>query len=130
MQATTATTTRSPRRGRKPGIERRVCGDPALAGGLATRPTTLTWHQMAGLMHPGGHELKCLHLMQALARFTSPGGGDLLQVVLELAGARRVAQLAQRLGLDLADPLAGHVELLTDLLEGPCAAVLEPEAEL
>src|SRR5690606_41914811 len=36
----------------------------------------------------------------------------------ELLGARRVAQLAQRLGLDLADPLAGDVELLADLFEG------------
>src|SRR3954451_14499656 len=39
----------------------------------------------------------------------------LLQVVLELAAAGRMAQLAQRLGLDLADPLAGYVELLADL---------------
>src|SRR6186713_973722 len=54
----------------------------------------------------------------------------LLQVVLELAAPRRVAQLAQRLRLDLADPLAGDVELLADLLEGPGPAVLQPEAEL
>src|SRR5262245_30450922 len=54
----------------------------------------------------------------------------LLEVILELAAAGRVAQLAQRLGLDLADPLAGDVELLADLLEGPGAPVLEAEAEL
>ena len=41
-----------------------------------------------------------------------------------------MAQLAERLGLDLADPLAGDVELLADLLEGPGPPVLEPEAEL
>jgi hypothetical protein len=41
-----------------------------------------------------------------------------------------VAELAQRLRLDLADPLAGHVELLADLLERPRPAVLEAEPEL
>src|SRR6478735_2888992 len=54
----------------------------------------------------------------------------LFEVVLELAASGRVAQLAQRLGLDLADPLAGDVELLADLLEGPGTPVLEAEAEL
>ena len=52
------------------------------------------------------------------------------QVVLELAAPARVAQLAQRLRLDLADPLAGHVELPADLLEGPRPAVFQPEPEL
>src|SRR4051794_36623751 len=55
---------------------------------------------------------------------------ELLQVVLELPGPRRVAQLAQRLRLDLADPLAGDVELLADLLEGARAPVFESEAKL
>jgi RNA polymerase primary sigma factor len=41
-----------------------------------------------------------------------------------------VAQLAQRLRLDLADPLAGDVELLADFLERAGAAVLEAEPEL
>src|SRR5262245_9875498 len=41
-----------------------------------------------------------------------------------------MAELAQRLRLDLADPLAGHVELLAHLLEGPGTPVLEAEAEL
>src|SRR5512146_558715 len=54
----------------------------------------------------------------------------LLQVVLELAAAGRMAQLAQRLGLDLPDPLAGDVELLADLLEGPGATILQAEPEL
>ena len=39
-------------------------------------------------------------------------------------------ELPQRLRLDLADPLAGDVDLLADLLERPRAAVLQPEAEL
>src|SRR5262245_59033706 len=41
-----------------------------------------------------------------------------------------MAELAQRLRLDLADPLPGHVELLADLLERPGAPVLEAEPEL
>src|SRR5450756_1937723 len=58
-----------------------------------------------------------------------PAAG-LLQVVLELAGAARVAEVMQRLPLDLADPLAGDVELLADLLKRAGAAVLQPEAQL
>src|SRR6478736_3806567 len=54
----------------------------------------------------------------------------LLEVVLELAAPGRVAQLAERLGLDLADALAGDVELLADLLEGAGTPVLEAEPEL
>src|SRR4029079_4733619 len=41
-----------------------------------------------------------------------------------------MTQLAQRLGLDLADPLASDVELLADLFEGPGTPVLEAEPEL
>src|ERR1035437_774113 len=52
-----------------------------------------------------------------------PVAGLLLQVVLELAGAARVAELTQRLRLDLADALAGHVELCANLLERAGAAV-------
>src|ERR1035437_7815652 len=59
-----------------------------------------------------------------------PVAGLLLPGVLELARAARVAELTQRLRLDLADPLAGDVELLANLLERPGAAVLQPEAEL
>src|SRR4029079_8876581 len=33
-------------------------------------------------------------------------------------------------GLDLTDPLSGHVEVAAHLLEGPAAAVLEAEAQL
>ena len=54
----------------------------------------------------------------------------LLQVVLQLAAAGRVAQLAQGFGLDLADPLAGDVEFLAHFLKGAGPAVLETEAEL
>src|SRR5437879_3539858 len=54
----------------------------------------------------------------------------LLQVVLQLLAPRRVAKLAQRLGLDLANALAGDPEALAHLLEGSLVAVEEPEAQL
>src|SRR3954451_21525543 len=53
----------------------------------------------------------------------------LFEVVAELLRARRVAQLRQRLGLDLADPLAGETELLADLVERARLAVGETEAQ-
>src|SRR5690606_37625954 len=47
---------------------------------------------------------------------------------LELVSPTRVTQLAQRLGLDLADPLAGDVELLADFLQRVVGAHLDAEA--
>src|SRR5260370_15646085 len=52
-----------------------------------------------------------------------------LQEAPELLRAGRVPELAQRLGLDLADALAGDREVLADLLEGVLAAVGEAEPE-
>ena len=49
---------------------------------------------------------------------------------LELAAALRVAQLAQGLGFDLADALAGDLEALADFFEGVLGAVFEAEAHL
>ena len=40
-----------------------------------------------------------------------------------------MTELAEGLGLDLADALAGHGEVLSDFLEGVFAAVGEPEAQ-
>src|SRR5918996_34616 len=54
----------------------------------------------------------------------------LLEVVPELLGPGGVAELGQRLRLDLADPLPGHAELPADLLEGPGVPVHQPEPEL
>src|SRR4030095_106329 len=53
-----------------------------------------------------------------------------LQERLQLARTRRVAQLAQRLGLDLADALAGDREALAHLLQRVLAAVAPAEAHL
>src|SRR6187551_2545140 len=51
----------------------------------------------------------------------------LLQVVPQFLGAARVAQLAERLRLDLADPLAGDAELAADLFQRPLPAVVRPK---
>src|SRR5262245_24669212 len=50
-----------------------------------------------------------------------------LDVLAEAVPELRLTQLAERLGLDLANPLAAHAELLADLAEGPIAAVLQAE---
>src|SRR5213076_1983815 len=52
-----------------------------------------------------------------------------LQEAPELLRARWVAELAQGLGLDLSDALAGDREVLSDLLQRVLAAVGEAEAE-
>ncbi len=54
----------------------------------------------------------------------------LLQVVLELARAGWMAQLAQRLGLDLPDALARHAEFLAHLFQRVALAVKQPKAHL
>ena len=56
-------------------------------------------------------------------------GRRLIEVAAELAAVARVAQLAQRLGLDLADALAGDAELAADLFERAELAVLQAEAK-
>src|SRR5680860_219215 len=50
----------------------------------------------------------------------------LFEIVPEHVRADRLAKLAQRLGFDLPDPLAGHPEMPADLFKGPGAAVIEP----
>src|SRR5437016_14593318 len=55
---------------------------------------------------------------------------QLFDEIFQALASRRMAQLAQRLGLDLADPLAGHPELPADLLQRPGKAIIEPEAQL
>src|SRR5690606_28811638 len=69
---------------------------------------------------------------------TPPEGGvwlvgdryPLVEVVAELAAAAGVPQLAKRLRLNLADALAGHAELASDLFQRPAAAIFEAEAKL
>ena len=52
----------------------------------------------------------------------------LLDEGLEPLAAARVPELAQRLGLDLADPLAGDREVLADLLERVVRGLADAEA--
>ena len=51
-----------------------------------------------------------------------------LDEALQLLRAARVAELAERLRLDLADALAGDLEVLTDLFEGVVALLADAEA--
>src|SRR5438105_13299412 len=52
-----------------------------------------------------------------------------LEKAPRLLGPRRVTELAERLGLDLADALARDREVLPDLLQGVLAAVGQSEAQ-
>ena len=52
-----------------------------------------------------------------------------IQEIAQLFAAAGVAELAQRLGFDLADTLTGDIELLADLLQRAGAAVLKAEAQ-
>ena len=53
----------------------------------------------------------------------------LVEVVAQLAGSGWVAQLAQRLRLDLADAFAGHIELRSHLFQGALTPIFEAEAQ-
>src|SRR5438067_1778520 len=53
----------------------------------------------------------------------------LFEVVAKLLRPRRVAELRERLRLDLPDPLAGETELLADLVERPRLTVGQPEPQ-
>ena len=57
------------------------------------------------------------------------GRDSVLDEGLERPAAQRVAQLAERLGLDLADALAGDREALADFLERVLALVTDAEAQ-
>src|SRR6185312_9847056 len=51
-----------------------------------------------------------------------------IEETAQLLAARGMTQLAQRLGLDLADAFAGHVELLADLFQGVVSIHVDAEA--
>ena len=55
-------------------------------------------------------------------------GGGLLQLAREHLGPGRLAQLAQRLGLDLSNPLRADVEVFPDLLSGHRLVFVQAEA--
>ena len=52
------------------------------------------------------------------------------KVIAQMPAARRMAQLAQGLGLDLTDPLARDVEVLADFFQRVVLAVAQAEAHL
>src|SRR5205814_8278675 len=52
----------------------------------------------------------------------------LIEQALQQLAPRRMAQLAQRLGLDLAYALARHIELLADLFQRVVSGHLDAEA--
>ncbi len=58
-----------------------------------------------------------------------PPPRELVKKVLELFAAAGVPEFPQRLGFDLADAFAGHVELLAHFLQRARAAVVQPEAQ-
>src|SRR5579883_1260622 len=67
--------------------------------------------------------------LRLCARFSSGDKSLLpLQTGAEVAGAARVAELLQRLRLDLADALARHAEMPPHLFQRLLAAILQPKA--
>src|SRR5207237_10466198 len=54
----------------------------------------------------------------------------LVQIVLQLAAAAWVTQLAQGLGLDLANTFTGDVKLFANLFQGAAAAIIKAETQL
>src|SRR5690606_733588 len=54
--------------------------------------------------------------------------GSLVEEGAQMLASCRVAQLAQCLGFDLADTLAGDIELLADFLEGVVGVHVDTEA--
>src|SRR3546814_14622897 len=69
---------------------------------------------------------------EAYGRKRTPGMPGVLVLLVEegaqMLASRRVAQLAQRLGFDLTDSLAGDIELLADFLEGVVGVHVDAEA--
>ena len=52
-----------------------------------------------------------------------------IQEVPQLPASRRMTELAQRLGLNLADALPGHLEVFAHLFQGVRLTIQQPEAE-
>ena len=118
-----------------------ACGLGRLSGGPQDIPGEI-WTRL----HPAGFPEQVPERVVGIERFhdsrsklssqaegSRPGqkaaSGD-AEESAELANPCRVAQLAQSLGLDLADALAGDLELLSDLFESASRAVNQAKALL
>src|SRR5439155_4776275 len=88
-----------------------------------------------GAAYPAsGFRSACAGTRTAVGGFRGAGAGTrpkrLLQVVAQLLRAGWMAQLAERLGLDLADALTRDAEPLADLFQRALVAVDQPESQL
>jgi hypothetical protein len=92
---------------------------PSSAASSFPRPLALALYPMATSRQLSARRELRTHNARILGA-TLPISARPVSVVQEapqLPAPARVLQLAQRLRLDLADPLAGHVELLADLFQ-------------
>src|SRR5919109_3196530 len=97
----------------------------ATRGPSRSRAPIQTWAHLDSNQDLSGYEPGALPLSYGPARRPRSS----LEEAPEFLRPRRVAQLAQRLGLDLSDALARHREVLPDFLERVLAAVGEPEPQ-
>src|SRR5215467_6809200 len=85
----------------------------------------LVWARQDSNLGPTDYEPAAL-TAELRARYLRPS----FKERLELPAPRRVTQLSERLGFDLADALAGDREILADFLEGVFASVADAEPHL
>src|SRR5207253_3201613 len=88
------------------------------------------WATMAAIVSPPDPNMRPMVMTGMSLLSPPPLGFPLLQVIAELLRPRWMAQLAERLGLDLPDALPRHPEPLPHLLQRPLVSVDQPEAQL
>src|SRR2546422_940649 len=87
------------------------------------------WAHLDSNQEPTGYEPAALPLSYGPVGSQVHERTSRLEEAPQFLGARWMAQLPQRLGLDLPDAFAGDCEVLADLLQGVLAAVGEAEAQ-
>src|SRR5207247_579420 len=123
------------------GAKRRIdCGaEPRAPASGHPRFEPISWHPLQKWAHLDSNQDLTGYEPAALPLSYGPAGSSYPAVIArlrsrfqeapKLLGPRGVPQLAQCLGLDLTDALAGDGEVLPDLLERVFAAVGQTEAE-